>query len=175
MELNTQRVTDAINHLIEAPNYIALVRELNKIIETWSDHPMVYSGQLRHLNALIDVGLHNKAAFDRLIKLAEDRRRASPRAKRTTYQRELMRDRRSREAKSLELHEQIHGPLRGAARIEFLANLRERWRGERERFIQSKGGNALDWKGRNDAANEFWSMVDRKLDMNLADTRRKRA
>jgi hypothetical protein len=40
MELNTQRVTDAINHLIEAPNYIALVRELNKIIETWSDHPM---------------------------------------------------------------------------------------------------------------------------------------
>jgi hypothetical protein len=33
----------------------------------------------------------------------------------------------------------------------------------------------LDWKGRNDAANEFWSMVDRKLDMNLADTRRKRA
>lgn len=173
MDLNKQRVVEAVNFLINAPNYAALIREITRIIETWSTHPMAYTGQLRSLNALVDIGLQNRAAFENLVKLIEERRKLLPRTKRTDYQRELMQQRRAREAKAIELHELVYGPIRGARRMQFLSDLRTRWGKARTEHIAAKG--ELSWHERNVAANEFWDMIDRQLDVNVQDARRKRA
>lgn len=125
------------------------------------------------MNALIDVGLQNRTAFEKLVGMAEDRRRAIPRARRVDYQRDLMRERRARIAKAVELHETMHGRVRGVERNTYINQLQARWRRARDKFIADKGD--LDWKARNDAANEFWEMIDRQLDQNLADARRKTA
>lgn len=168
-----QRIVNGVNYLIEAANFSALSGELTRIIETWDTHPMVYSGKLAPLNALIDVGLQSREAFEKLIDMAEDRRKSIPRARRVDYQRDLMRERRARIAKAVELNEKLHGPIRGVERNKYVTELQTRWRRARDKFIADKGD--LDWKARNDAANEFWEMIDRQLDQNLADARRKTA
>lgn len=170
--MERQRVVEAVNQLIDAPNYAGLLNEMTRIIETWDMHPMVYGGSLRPLNALIDVGLQNRDAFEKLVKLIEERRRMLPKVKRVDYQRELMRERRARQSKALELYELQHGTLRGAARIQYIEGLNDRWRRARAQFIKAKGD--LDWRGRNEAANEFWATVDRQLDENLRDARKHR-
>lgn len=172
--MNTQKVVDAVNHLIYAPNYAALSSEITRIIERWDTHPhMVYGGQLSCLNALIDVGIQSRAAYDNLIAMVEERRKLVPRVRRVDYQRDLMQQRRAREAKAIELHELNYGPIRGAGRLTFLQGLRDRWARERASFIRRKGD--LTWKERNAAAGEFWAMIDRKLEINIEDARRKRA
>lgn len=172
--MDKQRVTEAVNQLIYAPNYATLVNEMTRIIETWHTHPMVYGGNLRYLNAIVDVGLVNRSAFERIVKLVEERRKLVPHAKRVDYQRELMQVRRAREAKAIELHETLHGPLRGSRRQEYLTGLRDRWRAARAAFIAERG-DGISWKERNTVANEFWDMIDRQLDANLYDAKHKRA
>lgn len=171
--MGKQRVVEAVNHLINAPNYASLINEMTRVIETWDTQPMVYSGYHAVLNAMIDVGLKGRAAFERLVKLIEERRKLVPAVRRTDYQRELMQQRRAREAKALELHELREGRLHGARRAQALADLRARWAEERAEFIEAKG--ELSWKERNAAAGEFWEMIDRNLDINLQDARRRRA
>lgn len=166
------RVVEAVNFLIEAPNYAALINEMTRIIETWDTHPMVYGGKLTCLNAVIDVGLQNRAAFERLIKLVEDKRKLLPSVRRTDYQRDLMRERRARMSKALELHELKFGELRGAARMVEMQNIQQRWSQAKGQFIRSKG--KLGWAERNEATQEFWATVDHNLDINLADARKER-
>lgn len=168
--MTSRRVTEAVNLLIEAPNYAALINEITRFIETWDTHPMVYGGHLACLNALIDVGLTNRTAFEQLVQLINQKRREHPAIKRVDYQRELMRDRRARIAKALELHETKFGKLRGAARMAEMKSIQERWAQARKEFMANKG--PLDWKGRNMAAAEFWDVIDRNLDENLAQARR---
>lgn len=166
------RVVEAVNHLIEAANYTTLINEMTRIIETWDTHPMVYGGQLTCLNAMIDVGLQNRDAFERLVKLIEEKRKLHPRVKRGDYQRDLMRDRRARMAKALELHELQFGPLRGAARMQEMQNIQGRWGKARAKFLATKG--EMSWHQRNEAVQEFWASIDRNLDKNLADARKER-
>lgn len=168
-----QRVVEAVNYLIEAPNYTSLINEITKIVETWDTHPMVYGGKLECLNAMIDVGLESRTAFESLIELIEGRRKLIPQARRVDYQRDLMRERRAREAKAVELQELVKGvTLKGKPKSQYLAELRGRWRKARDEFIAAKG--ELSWKQRNDAANEFWDTIDRQLDANLREARRRR-
>lgn len=167
------QVAEAVNFLIQAPNYGSLINELTQIIERWDTRPMVYEGRLKCLNAMIETGLQSRAAFEALLKLIEEKRKQLPQAKRVDYQRELMRERRARTAKALELHELHNGRLRGSLRTQFIGDLQKRWQAERARFISAKG--ELTWAERNAAANEFWEMVDRNLDANIIDARRKRA
>lgn len=166
------RVVQAVNYLIEAPNYAALINEMTKIIETWDTHPMVYGGQLACLNAMIDVGLQNREAFERLVKLIEDKRKLLPAVRRTDYQRDLMRERRARMAKALELHELRHGVLRGAAKAAEVQAIQARWAQAKREHLEAAG--ATGWAERNAATREFWEQIDRKLDINLADARNKR-
>lgn len=170
--MSNARVVEAVNHLIEASNYAALVNEMTRIIETWDTHPMVYGGKLACLNAMIDVGLQDRAAFEKLVKLVEDKRRLHPKVKRVDYQRDLMRERRARMAKALELHELQFGTLRGAARMQEMQSIQERWARARREYIAAKG--EVSWKERNDAAQAFWEQVDRNLDNNLAQARKER-
>lgn len=170
-----ERIVDAVNFLVEAPNYSALIQEITKIIERWDTHPMTYGGHLACLNALVDVGLHNRHAFERLVELIERKRRESPKAKRSDYQRDLMRDRRARMAKALSLHEQRFGPLRGAARMAEMQAIQERWNRAKAEHLAGKG--EMSWAQRNDATSEFWSKIDRQLDASLSEAtpRRRRA
>lgn len=168
----SQRVVEAVNYLIEAPNYAALINEMTKIIETWETHPMVYGGKLTCLNALIDVGLQDREAFERVVKLIEEKRKLFPKIRRVDYQRDLMRERRARMAKALELHEAIHGPLRGAARMAQMQAIQERWAKARDAHMATKGD--MSFEQRNEAIREFWNHIDRNLDKNLADARKER-
>lgn len=163
--MNTARIVEAVNLLILTQNYARLTGEIRQIAENWDNHPMAYSGQLAPLNALIDVALTNTDAFDRLLTLAEERRRKIPQLKRTDYQRVLMRERRDRLAKALRLHETKRGKLRPEERRSFAAEVQSRWRAEREAYIEAKGD--LTWKDRNAAAQEFWERIDRNLDQAL--------
>lgn len=170
--MSNKRVVDAVNFLIEAPNYSALIQEMTKIIEKWDTHPMSYGGHLACLNALLDVGLHNRHAFERLVALIEEKRRSHPKMRRTDYQRDLMRDRRARLAKALALHEARFGPLRGAARIAEAKAIQDRWNAAKREFLTEKG--ELGWVERNEATAAFWKKIDTQLDANLKTTTRER-
>lgn len=167
-----QKLVAAVNYLIAAPNYAKLINEMTNIIERWDTHPMAYGGKLEMLNAVVDVGLQNREAFEKLLKLIEQKRKLVPQTKRTDYQRQLMRERRARIAKALELAELTSGRLSMGERKEREKALIERWRQARDKFIADKGD--LGWAERNTASNEFWDMIDRQLDENLRQARRAR-
>ncbi|MDI3307511.1 MAG: hypothetical protein QJR07_10450 [Acetobacteraceae bacterium] len=172
MPVERERVLAAVNFLIESNEYARLIKEITDIIERWHTRPMVYADGLECLNALIDVGLESREAFDKLVELIEAKRRLIHEIKRVDYQRKLMQERRARQAKAIELHELVTGKkLSGPERVKFVRDLQARWRKERDAFIRAKG--ELSWEERNNAANEFWSQVDAKLEINLRDARQR--
>jgi hypothetical protein len=133
---------------------------------------MKYAGKLSPLNALLDVGLESRVAFEKLIKLTEAKRRQLPKQRRQDYQRELMAARRARVAKAIDLEELRHGSMDTEARDKFAKAIQGRWAEARDKFIKGKG--ELTWDQRNEASREFWSGVDKKLDTNLEYERRKK-
>lgn len=171
--VDRQKLTEAVNHLVIAPNYSRLINEITQIIERWDEHPMAYTGKLDMLNALLDVGLTNRDAFEKLLKLVEEKRKLVPQTKRADYQRNLMRQRRARVAKAIELAELTGKPMDATQRKEHEKALLARWSKARKDFVAAKG--KLDWKGRNEASGQFWEMIDRQLDQNLKAARRKSA
>lgn len=162
-------VVDAVNHLIGARNFVALVKQMTKSIETWDRSPMVYGGHLACLNSLIDVGLQDRAAFDRLVKLADDKRQQDPGLRRVSYQRDLMRERRGRLHKALELRDVTFGVLRGAARMQEARAITKRWAVAKAQYLENQG--PLSWHDRNEATAAFWATIDRQLEKNLEDAR----
>lgn len=168
---NRQKIVEAMNQLIVSPNYAKLINEMTQIIERWDTQPMVYGGAMASLNALVDVGLENRDAFEKLLKLAEEKRKLLPQTKRTDYQRNLMRERRARVAKALELAEMTTGRMTPTQRKEREKAMTDHWRQARQDFIAAKG--EISWAERNAASNEFWSMIDRQLDANLQQARKR--
>ena len=165
-------LVEAVNCLITSDNYTKMINEITEIIEHWDTHPMAYEGQLKPLNALIDVGLESRDAFENLVKLIESKRQLIPPLRRADYQRDLMRERRARFAKALALHAATQGPIKTPAeRAKIEGEIRQRWAKARKEFIESRG--KLTWKQRNAVANEFWEMIDRQLDDSLRELRRK--
>jgi hypothetical protein len=166
-------LVEAINYMILAPNYVALSREITRIIENWDSHPMAYSGELKHLNALIDIGLESRDAFEKIIGLIEERRKLVPEIKRVDYQRNLMRERRARLNKAAMLQELQTGRTLTAEQKKDLAKtIQARWMKARERYIEEAG--AATWAERNAATNRFWEEVDAKLDLNIHTEQEKR-
>ena len=172
-----QMVTDvaleALNFLVEAPNYAAFRREMTEILETWATHPTGYAGDLSHLNELINIGLQSRELFESLLQLVEERRRLVPESRRTDYQRELMRERRARLYKSVELAELVAGmPMTTSQKSLHKKDVSARWARERDAFLVSRG--PLGWSDRNAAAQEFWAGVDARLDASLKAERTRR-
>ena len=162
----------AVNYLVESDDYARLIREITDTIERFDKRPMVYAGKLELLNVLIDVGVANRAAFERLVTLVEEKRKLLPQVRRVDYQRELMAQRRARAAKAIELNELTKArKLTQDERTEFTKDIQARWAKERDSYILKKGN--LDWHGRNEATREFWAKVDTTLDTNIKDARRK--
>ena len=165
--MDKQMVVDAINYLIKSDNYVRLSKLILEIIDNWEHQPMVFADRLTILNSLINIGLDNRAALDRLLTLAEEKRRVVPKLKRADYQRNLMRERRIRLQKVIALEEAKRGrPLTPAERERYTTQATAMWTKEKDKFLKAKG--ELSWFERNDAIEEFWKMIDFKLDTNLA-------
>jgi hypothetical protein len=161
----TDRVTEAVNYLIDAPDYSARAQEMTRSIETPKER-VDYTGSLACLNALLDLGAANRDAFERLLKLVETKRKENPSVSKRDYQRDIMRDRRKRMAKAILLHEARQGVLKGAARAAEMASIRARWdKAKAEYLIKQETASGAD---RLDAIRDFWAMVDRQLDANVA-------
>ncbi len=170
MNITTQ-VVEAVNYLVASKSFASLVRELHSIVAQWKHRPMVYAGERAILNALIDVGVTNPEAFDRLLDLAASKRANLPITKRVEYQRNLMQERRQRLALVVELHERTVGSrLSPAERRKFVTAQQERWRREREAYLSGKG--ALDWKARNACIEAFWKKIDETLQLEVEAARR---
>lgn len=168
--MDKARIAQGVSLLVNAKSFVQRVRQLKEIIANWEDSPLVYAAALEPLNSLIDVGLTSPEALDKLIDLAERKRRAIPVAKRVDYQRELMREKRERLYRAVELEDLVRGTkLRGAAKKKYMDDTHARWMRERNAFIAKKGD--LSWKERNDAANEFWAQVDAQLAKDLAEAK----
>ena len=106
--------------------------------------------------------LHSQHAFERIVALVEEKRKLVPDAKRVDYQRELMRDRRARLAKALELHQLKTGKLPMSQRELVEKQIAVRWAKARDELVSAKGN--VSWADRNAAAQEFWEGIDRQLD-----------
>jgi DNA repair ATPase RecN len=168
--MDRKEVTQALNYLIQSEKYSLLI-EITDIIERWDIHPMAYDGSLKVLNSLIEVGIQNREVFESLVRLIESRRRLIPTLKRVDYQRELMRERRARLAKALELHEMAGKRIRDPAeRAHLSTEIQHRWNEARKKFIAARG--KLSWKQKNLAASEFWAGIDAKLDEGLRTRKR---
>lgn len=166
-----QQIVEAMNHLITSSNYAKLINEMTQIIEKWDSQPAVYSGHMAALNPIIDIGLQNRDAFEKLLKLVEQKRRLAPTTKRADYQRQLMRERRARLSKALELEELSQGPLTTSRKRELEKHLSSTWGEARRKFIAEKG--EISWAERNQASHEFWDNIDRQLDTSLQSARRR--
>ena len=66
-------VVAAVNYLIHSKDCTARINEINEVIERWDERPMIYAGHLMHLNALIDIGVEDREAYEKLIKLVQDK------------------------------------------------------------------------------------------------------
>lgn len=170
MKTDTKKITEAVNYLIASPSYARLANEMTNIIERWDMHPMVYGPKLDCLNALIDVGLANRDAFEALLRLVQRKRAALPRAKRQDYQRNLMRERRSRVNKAIALRERTFGRMTKFKRQEYAQDLQARWNEEKSKWLEERAPKK--WAERNEAIAAFWQHIDRTLDNNLAQLRK---
>lgn len=163
-------IAAAVNYLIESTNYASLVREITNCIELWETRPMSFSNHLEVLNSLIEVGLESREAFEALLKLAEDRRKTMPEQRRIDYQREMMRARRSRTRKALEVYELQRGRLPSAEKTKYTKQLWERWNKAKEEFMRKKMPES--WHERMAATREFWEGIDAVLENNLRQARK---
>lgn len=167
--MTTDPLVEAVNLLIDAQNYSALAIEMTRLVEHGpTEHR--YGMGLAPLNALVDLGRSDRSAFERLLKLVDGKRQENPKMAKLDYQRDLMRVRRQRMAKALLLHEQRQGALRGAARKTEVASIRERWTRAKAQFIVDRDATSAEERAQ--ATRDFWAMVDRQLDANLANLQR---
>jgi hypothetical protein len=170
--VDKSKIAAAINLLIECDRFAKYVNEMTAILEDWDQHPMAYAGKLAPLNELLRVGLESRVGFERLIALAEERRKQLPKQRRTDYQRELMAQRRTRVAKAIELQELLHGKMDAAAKEKYAKEIQARWATAKEKFLASQG--ELTWDQKNKKSQEFWAAIDGKLDANIAHEREKK-
>jgi hypothetical protein len=168
--VNDEMIVNAVNLLIEAHNYSALAQEMTHFVEEVRGGTPRYSGDLDPLNALISLGRANRAAFERVLKLVDEKRKEDPKTAKRDYQRDIMRERRQRMAKAILLHEARHGALKGEARTLEMASIRARWTRAKTQFIVDRSPPSAE--DRLAAIRDFWDMVDRQLDANVANLRR---
>jgi len=168
--MDKTKIAAGLSLLISSTAFVRRVAQIKDIVVNWDDTPMLFGGALEPLNALVDVGLTNPEVLDKLVALAQQKRRAVPQSKRVDYQRELMREKRERLTKAIQLEELVRGnPLTADKRDQYKRVTQTAWMRERNEFIASKGN--LTWKERNEAANEYWRRVDDKLEKDLAEAK----
>ena len=168
--MDKAKIAEGLSLLVGTKSFAQRVRQINEIVDGWEDTPLVFAGVLEPLNSLVDVGLANREAMDKLIDLAKAKRAQVPTSKRVDYQRALMKEKRDRLFRAIELEELVRGAtIRGEARRKYMLDIQSMWMKERNAFIAAKG--ELNWKQRNESAGEFWQQVDAKLASDLAEAK----
>ncbi len=165
-------ITAAVNFLIQNPTAGTYIADMRKLLARWDTHPMRYDGQLKVLNALLDVGVESQRAFDLLVDHVHEKRKLLPAIKKTDYQQKLMAARRERTAKAIELRNLQRGSeMDSKTKAAYSKELTTSWAAARTKFIAERG--KLTWAERNEAAAEFWAMIDRNLDLAIEAEKRK--
>jgi hypothetical protein len=167
------RVVAAVNYLIASDDYSTLIGQMTRIIEGRPPRPAQFMGDAACLNALVEVGIKSREAFEKVLALVERKRLVNPKVAKREYQKVIMRERRKRMAKALVLHEARSGPLRGEDRASTMAAIRRRWEQARAQFLASQ--EVMSGEERLVAIRQFWATLDRQLDANLADLHKTRA
>lgn len=166
--MNKSQIVAAVNALIAESQYAKRVRMIYDLIEEWDDAPRIFAGKLAVLNPLVDIGLDDIGKLERLLKLAESKRRLLPQIRRVDYQRELMQEKRSRLAKAVQLEQMVRGvAMKPAEKKRYREAMQSGWMAKRDAFIAAKG--VLSWKDRNAATQEFWASIDAELDRSLVE------
>lgn len=163
---DVDRVTEAANYLVLSAHYDKLLAEVRHAIDNWDRTPRAFSGKASVLNALIDVGVDSRVAFERMVEIIDTKRAALPKVRKAAYQRDLMRTRREREYAALRLHELAEGRLRGRARETFYRGVRARWAAAKADYLATateKAGRPLTYQERIDATSRFWDAIDANL------------
>lgn len=148
-------------YLVGSTNYMKLV---NLVTRALDGDAVQVPAELMNLYAL---GHDDREAFEAALEEVEEARKGVPSTRKTDYQRELMRERRARLAKAIELAETTSGPMDAAAKRAREQALLETWARAKEEFVRS----AEDKRA---ASRQFWCLIDNRLDLNLTNARRAR-
>lgn len=166
---DTEAVHQAVIYLLQSKDFKTLVKELEAMVREFDPckpGSPAYSGDAEVLNVLIELGRHNPSAFQGVMELVHDFRRLRSENERTDYQREIMRERRAREYKALELNELMTGKqLKAADRKSFIIEISQRWARAQAECLAAKG--ALSWDERNEVKRQFWAEIDQTLEANI--------
>lgn len=153
--------TDTFDYLVTAPGYMRLV---NLVTRALDGDAVEVPTELMPLYAL---GHEDREAFEDALRDIGEARKDNPDTRKTDYQRELMRERRARLAKAMELAETTSGPMNAAAKRAREQALLETWARAKDEFI--KGA-----EDRRAASRQFWTLIDLRLDQNLTNARKAR-
>lgn len=176
MIVERELLKDAANFLVRTNASERIIADIVRIADTWSVQPMIYEGPLSPLNTLVNLAIADRERFNRIVGLVRRTREKMPKARTNAYQAEFMAKTRERERKALRLHERETEAQTAAARLAYLAALRQRWAKARnemldtERAAYSASGKPLPRDRRYAAIAAFWAKIDAVLDQRLVDT-----
>jgi hypothetical protein len=174
LNTDTEAVHQAVIHLLQSKDFKTLVKELEVMVREFDPAKpgsAVFKGDAAALNVLIELGVHDYSAFERVMDLVHDYRKRRNGVDRAEYQREIMRERRGREYKALELNELKSGKaLKGAERKQFIVEINQRWARAQAECLAAKG--ALSWDERNEVKRQFWAEIDETLEANIEEATR---
>lgn len=142
--------------------------ELNPLLYAYRDDPGLYETVMEWVQkkraeaGLAPVGLQPPTGFDK-----------------TQYMREFMQQKRIRERRAVGIENMLRSErdrLKGRTRMDFLTNVVARWKAERDTMLDAareKIGGQLSKPQMQQVLENFWKMVDARLDEQEASANRK--
>ncbi len=169
--IRREDVAAAATYLVKSRKCASLLNTITRIIDNYEHEPLRMGGERVCLNALIDLGLDDRAKFERVVTLIRERRALLPATRIVEYQRNQMRERRARLGDAVELQELLKGKMTPAQREKYKKDIQRRWMEARGKYVRDHGGGS--WAERNELINEFWETIDKQLRTNLEAARKK--
>lgn len=154
---------ETFEYLVGSTHYMKLVNLVTRALDGDPTQEAVPA----ELMSLYALGIEDREAFEAVLGEVEEARKDNPSTRKTDYQRELMRERRARLAKALELAETTSGPMNAAAKRAREQALLETWARAKDEFIKGS-------EDRRAASRQFWTLIDLRLDQNLTNARKAR-
>lgn len=163
----SREIEETVALLVMATDYSKVVTDLTNTVEAANKIAADYPACFR---ALIDLGLKDRDAFEKVIQRTQQERLTNPDVKRQDYQRLLMRKRRARFAKMSAIA-RIKEPSATSMRIKAaVKEMNKTMNAERAAYM---GEHKDDEDFNNSAAvAAYWEDVDKKLDDYLAKLRK---
>lgn len=170
----------AVNFLVSAANGPELYADLQALIPVARNLGACFSDERAILNPLVTLGVSNPEQFGRVIDLIEHKRAeaglealirpADESFDKTSYMRDFMQEKRSRERKAAEIENMMRKPadqLRGRARLDFMQHQSARWKQQRDDALErarANHGGRLSKDQQQELLEAFWQGIDRELE-----------